>query len=165
MSENSGFIELTEAWRLRARTYQKAHYDAAEALRRRNYFFGVPIIALSAIVGTSVFATISEGLSLWSRVVVGLVSITVAVLSALQTFFRFTERAEQHREAAIKYGALNRELERMRAFAPASTEAAQSATLRIEQTLNELAEHSPAIPMALLSHTRHQLALPPRNER
>src|SRR5262245_25635422 len=104
MSDDTPFIDLVDSWRLRVRTYQKAHYDAAESLRRRNYFFGVPIIALSAIVGTSVFATISEDLSLWTRIVVGCVSISVAVLSALQTFFRFAERAEHHREAAIKYG-------------------------------------------------------------
>ena len=165
MSDNPAFLGLLDSWRERVRTYQKAHYDAAERLRRRNYLFGVPIIALSAIVGTSVFATISEGLSLWSRIVVGLVSISVAVLSALQTFFRFAERAEQHREAAMKYGAINRELERMRTFPPVGAEAAQGATMQIEEKLNELAQHTPAIPLALLSQTRDKLAFRPKDER
>jgi len=165
MNENSSFLDLVDSWRQRARTYQKAHYDAAERLHRRNYQIGVPVMALSAIVGTSVFATISSDLAVWSRVVVGIVSIAVAVLSALQTFFRFAERAEKHREAAIRYGVINRELERLRTFPPSGQEDARSILVQVEQKLNELAQNTPAIPLVLLAAIRDQLTLRTRDGR
>jgi Protein of unknown function (DUF4231) len=160
MSDNTSFLDLLDKWRQRTRTYQKAHYDAAEQLHRRNYQLGVPVVVLSAIVATSVFATISQDPGIWSHIAVGIVSIAVAVLSALQTFFRFAERAEQHRAAAIRYGIINRELERLRTFAPSNQEGAQSVVMQIEQKLNDLAEHTPAIPLVLLARTRDALVFP-----
>ena len=87
-----------------------------------------------------------------------MISIAVAVLSSLQTFFRYTERAEKHREAAIHYGILNRELERLRAFPP-SDEEARSTLKHIEEKLNQLAQNTPAIPLVFLKHIRKSLEL------
>jgi hypothetical protein len=163
MSDTTPFLGLIDSWQQRARTNQKAHYIVAERLHRRNYQFGVPVIILSAIVGTSVFATLAKDVGLWSRVAVGGVSIAVTVLSALQTFFRFTERAEQHRGAAIQYGILNRELERIHALPPSEQAEAQKVLLEVEQKFNDLAQHVPAIPGAVWSQIPHELT-PARKE-
>lgn len=148
---------LIETWKKRARINQKAHYMVAERLHGRNFQLGVPVVILSTVVGTSVFATLADDVSIWGRVVVGVVSITVAVLSALQTFFRFNERAEQHRAAAIQYGVLNRELERLLALPPAEDGGIAKAVLAVEQKFNDLAMQVPAIPGALWSKVPAEL--------
>jgi len=45
------------------------------------------------------------------RIVAGLLSVLAAILASLQTFLKFSERAQMHREAGARFGALVKELE------------------------------------------------------
>ena len=103
--------ELLQDWYRRAREAQFAHYEAAKPLASRNYWLGVPVAVLSGLVGTSIFATLQEQPDLAFKIGVGIISVLAAVLASLQTFLRFSERAEKHRAAAVRYGALRREVE------------------------------------------------------
>ena len=63
-------------------------------------------------MGTSIFATLQKDQAdIRLRIAVGIISVLAAVLASLQTFLRLSERAEKHRAAAVRYGALRRELE------------------------------------------------------
>lgn len=98
------------------------------------------MIALSTIVGTSVFASIQKQPELWVEITVGLASVLAAVLASLQTFLGYSARAEKHRVAGAKYGALGRELEVLRA----SDEAIPSETIEgLRKRLDALALESP----------------------
>ena len=104
--------ELLQDWYRRAREAQFAHYEAAKPLSRANYNLGIPVALLSAFVGTSIFATLQKDQAdIRLRIAVGIISVLAAVLSSLQTFLRLSERADRHRAAAVRYGALRRELE------------------------------------------------------
>jgi SMODS and SLOG-associating 2TM effector domain family 4 len=103
--------ELLQDWYRRARENQFAHYEALKPLASANYKLGIPVAILSALVGTSIFATLQHETAIGFRIGVGFVSVLAAVLASIQTFLRFTERAEKHRAAAARYGALRRELE------------------------------------------------------
>jgi len=70
--------------------------EAARYYDKWHYRFGIQTIALSAIVGTSVFASLEDlGGQDW-KIILGLVSIISAAtaLSGLQTFLNFGARAE-----------------------------------------------------------------------
>jgi len=149
MSRDDKFMQLANKWQKRARTNQKGHYMVAEKLRHKNCQFGVPVVVLSAIIGTSIFATLTKDIEVWSRVIVGLVSIAIAVLSSLQTFFRFSDRAEQHRSAGIQYGILNREMERVCTLPPEDQLKQKQLLVEIENKFNELALKVPGIPGTL----------------
>lgn len=101
-----------EARRLRLRAHRRAraHYLAAKRCQRRHMALGVPVVVFSTIVGSAIFASISERPELQWQIAVGLLSITSAVLASLQTFFRFAEAAAKHRESAAGYSLLYREL-------------------------------------------------------
>jgi len=103
--------ELLQDWYRRAREAQFAHYEAAKPLSSANYKLGIPVAALSGLVGTSIFATLQKQPDLGFKISVGIISVLAAVLSSLQTFLRLSERAEKHRAVAVRYGALRRELE------------------------------------------------------
>ena len=107
--------ELLADWFRRIREAQFAHYQSAKPLVRANYLLGVPVVALSALVGTSIFATLQEQADVGIRIAVGIVSVLAAFLSGLQTFLRFSEGAEKHRGVATRYGALRREIEMIQA--------------------------------------------------
>jgi len=103
--------DLLIQWLKRARESQFAHYSAHDRLLRRHYWIGIPATALATIVGTSVFASLGKDVNDWARIAAGLVSVVTAVLTALQTFWRFPERAELHRRAATAYAAVRRDIE------------------------------------------------------
>ena len=76
-----------------------------------HYYIGIPSIVLSAIVGTAVFATLERTVDIGAKLVVAFISVAAAVLAAVQTFLRFSERSEAHRQAYAGYDGVVREIE------------------------------------------------------
>ena len=79
---------------------------------------GVPVVILTTFIGTSVFATLQDEIDTSLKILVGVISVTAAVLASLQTFLRFGERAEKHRVAGESWAALRREIDEMLALHP-----------------------------------------------
>ncbi|MBP0592585.1 SLATT domain-containing protein [Paraburkholderia sp. LEh10] len=148
--------ELLLKWIRRARESQKSHYDMADLLAARNRLFGVAVTVISAVVGTTVFLSlVASADSPWARLVVGLVSIAAAVSAALQTFLRYAERAEEHRAAGARYGAVRRRLEAIYADEPGAREGRQLSEVR--GILDRLAEDSPSVPPRVFRRTQQTL--------
>ncbi|MBN3755537.1 SLATT domain-containing protein [Paraburkholderia sp. Tr-20389] len=148
--------ELLLKWIRRARESQKSHYDMADLLAARNRLFGIGVTVLSAVVGTTVFLSlvVSED-SPWGRLVVGLVSIAAAASAALQTFLRYAERAEAHRAAGARYGAVRRRLEAIYAGDPGARDGRYVSEVR--EMLDRLAEDAPSVPPRVFRRTQHTL--------
>ncbi len=104
-------IATLQQWHQGLRISHTAHFKAAERYERRNLLLGIPVVVLSAVAGTAVFASLDSSPGQWETIAVGLVSVTAAVLASLQTFLRYPELAEKHKAAAVKYGAVRREVE------------------------------------------------------
>jgi hypothetical protein len=109
---------LLEDWRERADATSKIHYAQANQLSALNLILGIPVVVLTTFVGTSVFATLQEPVNTGMRILVGVVSVTAAVLASLQTFLSFAERAEKHRQAAERWAAMRREITEILALHP-----------------------------------------------
>ena len=105
--------ELLRGWLLHAHKCRERQELAARRNETYRYWLGGPAIILSTIVGTSVFATLESQVDFWFKVVLGLVSMSSAVLASLQTFYNFAARAETHRVAAIRYKIIIRELQQL----------------------------------------------------
>lgn len=56
------------------------HYAAATVLLRRNYWLGITVVVLAALVGTSVFATLSGEVDVRLKIATGLVSLLLCWL-------------------------------------------------------------------------------------
>lgn len=148
--------ELLLKWIRRARESQKSHYDMADLLAARNRGFGIGVTALSAVVGTTVFLSLVVSAdSALGRLVVGLVSIAAAVSAALQTFLRYAERAEAHRAAGARYGAVRRRLEAIYAGDPGARDGRYISEVR--EILDRLAEDSPSVPPRVFVRTQETL--------
>jgi len=65
---------------------------------------------------------------------------------ALQTFLGYSERAEKHRIAGAKYGALGRELEQLRA---SETPPSSEMISEVRKRLDDLAVESPNNPLPI----------------
>lgn len=68
---------------------KKKHYNARDRYRRRHTRLGVAVVVITSIMGTSVFASLSENALLGARIITGVLVVVAAVLAGLQTFFNF----------------------------------------------------------------------------
>lgn len=140
---------LLNLWRDRARTNQKAHYDQAERYRRLHFWFGAFAIIVSAAVLTTaamVFTLVKFIGEDVTRLALGLLGFVAAVLSAIQTFSKFSEFSAEHHGAARKFGNINRNVEKHLALPMPPIDELRILLTDIEQQLNTAAERVPAIP-------------------
>ena len=134
--------EMLDDWYQRVKVTQLAHYGSAEYFGKWKFGLGIPAVILSALVGTTVFATLQKQPELWLQIIVGFASVAAALLTSLQTFLGYSERAEKHRIAGAKYGAVRRELEYIRTLS--NVDEAKLENLR--KRLDDLAYESPNNP-------------------
>ena len=141
----------------------RGHYKAAEDVEKWSLRLGVPAAALSAVVATSIFATVASDPAIGWKIASGTLSLVAAVLVSLQTFFGHAERAREHRAVAGEYAALRRRAEvfRARDSLPDSRadEAEQINDLEwLRGRLDELGTSSPLIPPKSYQRAIEELA-------
>ena len=147
--------ELLEKWLKRLRESQFAHYESAKSLSRSNYALGIPAVILSTFVGTSIFASLGETLSSSTQILVGIVSVLAATLSAVQTFLGFSERAAKHRTIASRYGSARRRIEELLAVSGPAVSPEEISNLRHE--IDSISEEAPDVPDRIWERTLKKL--------
>ncbi len=135
--------ELLTKWAERVRRAQAAHYDSAVRCDKRHFWVGVPVVILTSFIGTSVFVTLQKEADFSMKLAVGLASVVAAVLASVQTFLRFSERAESHRLAAMKFGGLRKEIELMQAFPAVDSAQMKELAKSLLERWNNINEESP----------------------
>ncbi|MCX2546579.1 SLATT domain-containing protein [Pseudomonas sp. COW5] len=144
--------KVLNEWYERTSVVAVGHYRAALRYSRLHFWIAMPTVALSAVVGTAVFATLQQQSCFWLQLGVGAMSVLAAILTALQSTLRYQELAEKHRSAGAKYNALGRELELMRTYPEISAEKIEDLRIRIDS----LAFESPHIPQSVHEHMQSE---------
>jgi len=156
---------LLQSWHRRVAAAEAGHRLMAERMRRRYLMLGVPIIVLTTVVGTSVFASLQNAkVPTTVRIVVGSISIIAAVLSSLQTFLRYGMRSEGHRIATIRYETLRRDISELLALPRQARPDPVRQLDSVRQRLDRYAKESPTIderPWAKLERQFHLSRVPP----
>lgn len=154
--------QLLQDWRNRVYAAQAAYYHEAERPRRRQLQLGIPVVIVSSLVGTAVFADwAKEPILKWG---VGGISILAAVLASLQTFLKFGENATLHGVAADWFAAIRREIEETLAL-PLDLRGNPKACLdAIRQEINKAGQKSPELRETLWCRIARRFAVeePPR---
>ncbi|OLY91198.1 hypothetical protein SAMN05444008_11272 [Cnuella takakiae] len=149
--------ELLRRWHKRLRETQSSHYEAAKPLGSLNYKLGVPVVILTTFVGTSVFATLSKDVNIYFKIATGLISVAAAVLSSIQTFLRFNERAELHRSTAAQAGSIRRLVEEIIASGNLD-DLSREEISKIRERIDKLSENAPSIKAKTWEKTKKILA-------
>jgi hypothetical protein len=74
-------VDRLRDWERRAAAAAEVHFQVAEGLSRSNVYLGIPVVVLSAIVGTGVFATLTEEVNTGIKIAAGTISVIAAVLA------------------------------------------------------------------------------------
>lgn len=162
-------LRLIDTWHHRARKMEKAHYASATSCRNLNYALGVPLVVITTIIASDVFGVLEEIAREFFPFTpvseprplawfVAALTLLAPVLAALQTFLRFPERAQQHRNAAVKFGILKREMEELRTFPPETPAEMRTRMHDIKQREIQAVEESPTCGTLSLYRTRRAMA-------
>jgi hypothetical protein len=154
--------QLLELWLRRLREIQASQYDTAKSLSIMNLMLGIPVVILTTFVGTSVFASLQKEISISFKIIVGVISVTAAVLASLQTFLRFSERAENHRVAGSKAGILRREIEQILTSTDLENLPDEPIT-RIRQKYDDLTSNAPNVSNRIWNRTERKLGMRKKN--
>lgn len=145
--------ELLKHWTFRVHRVQIGHYEAGRIFELRHFWLGVPAVVLSTLVGTAVFASLGrfadDNALLWAKITIGLLSVIAAVLVSLQTFLRYAEQAENHKNAGAKYAHIKHKLEMLTVLTPESDDQFRAELDTIELEWNKIREESPNIPSGI----------------
>ena len=137
--------ELLRAWYPRAERALYAHRFAAKGFRTLHLWLGIPLVLLTAFVGTSVFVALEKETSQEFRFITGGTSVVAALLAALQTFLDFRERSDSHNQAAARYGAVRRKIEQFEALPTTDSEGCMEFFDSVRIELDTLAASFPAV--------------------
>jgi hypothetical protein len=106
------------------------------------------VVVLSAAVGTTLFSTISNAnnkVSLGLRLFAGAISALAGVLAAMQTFLKFSERAEKHGVAADWLAAVRRDIDLVRATPELQRGEPLKVLGELRKEINKIAQTAPGI--------------------
>lgn len=156
MEYTDSIEELLIKWQLSFHKSEKAHYRSATSCRVFNYSLGIPLVIITVIVAAEIFGlleAVAQDQFPWNMkgsmgleaILVAILSVLAPVLAALQTFLRFPERAEQHRNAAVKFGILKKGLEMQIVLPPSSKEGLEEMLTNILKRNAQALAESPSI--------------------
>jgi len=111
LGESKEVFDRSEHYRIRVHRKSRAHYLTAKRYNRLNNWLGIPVVILTAIVGSAIFVSLSENPAVELRIATGFLSVLATVLASLQTFFKFPELAEKHSVSGAGYTKLKRKID------------------------------------------------------
>ena len=145
---------LLVEWRDRANVASKTHFAVANRLSSLNMALGIPVVVLTTLVGTSVFATLQEVVNTRMRIFAGVAIVLAAVLASLQTFLSSAERAEKNWAAGEMWSSIRREITEMLALHPANLATPDNPRQYLDELrarMDEVAKESPGMSNHLLA--------------
>jgi hypothetical protein len=139
---------LLRRWQCQLAWKEKAHTDASRWVTLKTSWVSYPAAALSALAGTSIVASFAQGGSQPLQLAAIVLSLSAAVLSAIQTQTRssFLQIADHHRAAAAKYGNLRREIEVIMALPDTNDVKKKHNVDIVLERFDKLDRESPSIP-------------------
>jgi hypothetical protein len=138
---------IREAKRIeeRSRLTSKSHFKAAAVWANLHLLLGIPAVVLAAIASALVHSQVSD-----TKTEVGIISVAVAALTALQTFLNPSEREQKHLVAGNNYASLENRTRifwTIQCWQEADSDSALTArVLHLSEEDDKLKSSSPAIP-------------------
>jgi hypothetical protein len=148
---------LLREWQSRAALALFAYNRAASRCRAWDTRLGGLIAVLSAIVGTSVFATLQNDVSVGAKIAVGMISVTAAVVAGVQAFATLSKRAYEYERAARIFGSIRREIEETRWLLHGDPDVTAARVSELRLRLDEAARDAPNAPPRIWNRARREM--------
>jgi hypothetical protein len=160
MDANSwqGPERLLREWLDRARVSQHSHHEAGKFCRRCNYLLNIPVLIITAFLGTAAFASLQGGTSVPTKIAFGSLSFAAAALTAVQTNLRLGDKSEEHKTLGARYGNVRRDIEMVLALPSEQREPPNVVLARIRSELDALSAEGDVVSIKIFERTKRALA-------
>jgi len=149
-AEPDDAMALLRQWLHGIKISHVGHRRAATVFGRRARILGVLATLASAVVGTTVFASLSESADPRLLVAAAILSVVAVIMSSLQTFLNYGELVAAHRSAGTGYAALRRRVDHLIVFA--KPDELPDSMAEIAATWTKLDEDSPDLPSGIFEY-------------
>jgi hypothetical protein len=116
--ERQASLLLLDQWYNSITGITQGHHDCQHKRSRRHVWLGVTGIVLSGIGGSTLIFSASGEVGRFVQWGVGTATLIGTILASLAAFLRFEDKAEQHRVAAVRGGALRRLIDQIKRSPP-----------------------------------------------
>ncbi|MEN8259265.1 MAG: SLATT domain-containing protein [Pseudomonadota bacterium] len=140
---------LLESWGDELRLMMRTHYELSIKIRRMNYLLGVPLILLAILIAGYIFFTVTQDTGFWAKMTLGSLALLTAILASLQTFLKYSEKAENHRNASVRYQALFNMVEQQVAIPSKDDRTLAEWCDKLRERWDELNLEAPSVPRKL----------------
>ncbi len=147
---NAQIKQLLGSWHEEINILMQAHYDMAIRKKRMNYVVGIPLIMLEILIASYMIFSISNNPSFQLKMIVGALVILAAILAALQTFLKYSEQAEDHRNAHARFRNLMVAIDQTQALPPRDDHALSEWCDKFRERWGEVSLDAPVIPKRLI---------------
>jgi len=137
-----------------ARQWSKVYYKLGDNLKTWYFFIGAPVAVLAILAGSSFL------LNLLGEKLMGIVTLLVGVLAALQTFLDLGRRSEKFEAAGKGWGKLARKIGEEKwaiTFTKADEETQKQILNKIIEDMNALEDFCPIIPIRIYKQAEKEL--------
>ncbi|WPD23542.1 MAG: DUF4231 domain-containing protein [Candidatus Electrothrix scaldis] len=149
LNKNHSTRTVLKFWGRRNVTALNAHYAASKLYAKKHYLVGIPAVVLASFVGTSVFASLSQEISPFIKIVVSCCSALAAILAGVQTFLNYSQKSEKHRLIASKYSSMGREIEQLLTNTDEQLAKKQEEIDILRKKIDLIAQEAPILPKGL----------------
>jgi hypothetical protein len=134
---------------------KEAHWEMARSMDSKVKIMNLPKLLLSSVLGTSLVAGASgdnrEGISDAMDKVNAVISVILAIMTALTTFYSFEEKKAAHRHSSLSYGKLVGQMERLLQMAPEDRKNFGSTLAELNETYASIRDDAPFLDVGLLA--------------
>lgn len=109
--------ELINDWIEDAKILIKCHMTKAATVKKQNRTIGIISAIFSAIVGSSIFASIGEdNMNNMLVISAGMISLSATILTSIMAFLKLPEVANQCHNSGVQYAEIRKDLELLLTF-------------------------------------------------
>ena len=103
---------LLKGWADKAQCYEWMHFKGYEKYKKSKAWYTIPVIIISTITGTANFAQdrFDENNKKYIVMGIGSLNIVAGIVTTIYQFLKISELNEAHRNAALSWGKLYRNL-------------------------------------------------------
>lgn len=143
----------------RALCYTWLHSKSERYYSRLSTYITLPVIVLSTIAGAGSIGSqslVGEGSAQSANIVIGTISLTVATLNTVASYFGWAKRSEAHRIAATTYAKVHRFIQIELALPRDERIEAKDMLKIVREQCDRLQETSPHIPDNVIREFREK---------
>jgi hypothetical protein len=142
---NASLEELVKKEGEQCQTYFWLHNQASIWANRRNNCIQIPAILLASVTGF-----LSATSDLLPPVAIGAMSLTVGALNTINSYFKYSQRAESHRISAQLYMKAYKKMETELALPIHQRSDAQELLVELRDTMERISEVAPEVPEEII---------------